>query len=532
MVSSDDIKKWLAIINPQLYYEDDLKRGEFIKKVKKKGFEGFSKEDMKSIKAKALASYKFVFDGATSQLEPTYFWLLDFMTERQSLKVTKITDNFTSSPGSGHFGEIGMRATKMQEEGMKVLGLMNQVIKTIVNLVYDLKEFELRIKNYGAANSEDPKTKANALLALKQIWLDNVDMKKGNTGIKAMTFSQYSFATLLDGFMIANSPDEVQRMDINDRVKRLLEQRIQEFNDWRELSEKEINKRYNIEKSYLKTEIESLKLYASWARPYLKAAEDLRMKGFKSDDAALVNAFNTAMFELVVMGKKGVALDPKADGVPMEFLERKTKSYNAVIIISFTFRGLPQRISQRGDYGFGGKIDVLMDCYSLNDDELQVLSNKISKENEDLAFKLIEDATTNPLNELKEDLDRLLKDDKEKEKEDEKKKEKNDINPFSALGTSIMDLFRSSKKDEKKDKKDLGLADLKPDTYIEQFLRISAANSAKKTLYLVYDVYKKAHGQASSPGDFDSASPSEWPSAKNMDFFDSVSDSFNMGEKK
>ena len=38
----------------------------------------------------------------------------------------------------------------------------------------------------------------------------------------------------------------------------------------------------NIEKAYLKSQIDSMKLYTKWARPYLRAAQQLGMKDFNS----------------------------------------------------------------------------------------------------------------------------------------------------------------------------------------------------------------------------------------------------------
>ena len=68
-------------------------------------------------------------------MEQLYFWILDFMQEKLYKKVEKITDTFSSSPGSGHFSELGMKATKMQEEAMKALGAVNQVLKSVLNII-------------------------------------------------------------------------------------------------------------------------------------------------------------------------------------------------------------------------------------------------------------------------------------------------------------------------------------------------------------------------------------------------------------
>jgi len=508
MTSGDDIKKFIAIASPNLCADkNDKNKFEKLMDARKAGSDIDKMKE--NAKALSLESHKFVFDGSSTQLEPIYFWILDFMREGGGIKdVSKLVDNFTSSPGSGHFGEMGMRASKMQEEGMKVLGTINTVVKSVLNLVYDLKEFEIRIGQYKDAKSENQAIKDGALLSLKQLWLDQIDMKKGNSGVKAMTFSQSSFATLLDAFMIVNSPEEVKNLDLNDRVKRVLEQRIAEFNKWIDLSEKEINKRFEIEKSYLKTQVESLKLYASWARPYLKAAEELRMKGFPNNPA-LVNAFNTAMFELVLMGKIPVEIKSESDliakNLPPELYKyiatKKTRNYNAIVLISFVFRGLPQRVTQRGDYGFGGRIEMSFDCFAMNEDELKLFNKLLEKDALSLSFDLLKDAVDAPLQQLKEDLDKFIYD-KAKKVEKKEEKKSDDINPF----TAFFELFKFKKKEDKKAEKDLDIKDLvniKPDNYIEEYLRFFAADNATKVLYRIYDVYKKAHGQASSPDSFD-----------------------------
>src|SRR3989338_10422724 len=98
--------------------------------------------------------------------------------------VEKLIDNFTSSPGSGFFSEIGQKATKMQEEAMKILGNANQVVKSIINILYDLKEFKMRIDLYKKLKSEKSEEIRAALYSLKQIWMDTVDIKRNTTSLK------------------------------------------------------------------------------------------------------------------------------------------------------------------------------------------------------------------------------------------------------------------------------------------------------------------------------------------------------------
>src|SRR3989338_4004821 len=115
---------------------------------------------------------KVVYDTSVSTLEPLYFWIIDFLA---GYKPEKLVDNFTAAPGSSYFSDLGARATKMQEEGMKILGSVNLVVKSIINLVYDLKNFEQRIKEYERAKSGNPGEREAGILSLKQIWMDSVD---------------------------------------------------------------------------------------------------------------------------------------------------------------------------------------------------------------------------------------------------------------------------------------------------------------------------------------------------------------------
>src|SRR3989344_5618286 len=168
------------------------------------------------------------YDSSGQNLEPVYFWILDnlYQEYRDMKKVDKLIDNFVSSPGSGHFSEMG------------------------------LKEFKIRLDLYEELKSSKSEEKNSAMLSLKQIWMDTVDAKRGNTSIKALTLGGQSyFVTLIDAFMASDSLKVVDKLDLNDRVKRLLQQRVGEFLKWVEESEKELRKRYEIERTYLKSQV-------------------------------------------------------------------------------------------------------------------------------------------------------------------------------------------------------------------------------------------------------------------------------------
>ena len=472
-------------------------------------------EDRKNPDFKPVSSHVLTYQSQQAQLEEIYYWVLDFMSGA-GWKMEKIVDNFTASPGSAQFNEMGMKATRMQEEGMKILGALNQVVKSVLNLVYDLKEFEIRLQHYKDAESDDKEKREGGLLALKQIWLDNVDIKRQRGSIHMMS-AELGFTTLREAFMMANDEKDLDKMNddngggiINDQVKRILIPRINEFNIWVEHSRKELDKRFSIERSYLRSQVETIKLYSGWMKPYFAAAEKLRQQGF-DNNSALVNAFSTSMFELQLFGKKSVKVDGQYDKAGF----KSRRGYNQVLLIKLEYRGhVSQRVTQRGDYGFamGGRVDMTFNAYALNDEELEAAQKLVEKEslNESLDFSA--NVAEDSLAALKEDLDYFLKSDEEKEKEESEKKKKEesdkkdkkesqDINPFAALFGFT---GKKKKKEEKKgdEKKEVVAEEIKKDNYVEKTIRGAAVKSAAESIYLVYDLYKKTHGMASSPTEF------------------------------
>jgi len=438
-----------------------------------------------------LEEHALIYDSMSETLEPTYFWILDFMENFFKSDIQKLVDNFVSTPGSGHFGELGTRATRMQEEAMKILGNVNTVVKSILNLIYSLKEFEIRLEHYKAAESKEKEKEESGILALKQIWIDNVDVKRGNSSVKAMALGQPAFVTLLDAFMAVKNLKGVDKLDLNDRVKRILKQRVKEFYDWKERSEQELKKRFKIERSYLKSQVNALKLYTSWLRPYVRAAEDLKMtEGGRYP--ALVKAFNTIVLQLTLLGKSDVNIEGAvtAKELPPKFDRIKFKrKYYSCVTIEFLFRGLPSRIAQQSHYAFGGRAEVRFKAYALNDDELFMLDKKLREESIEDGLTLLEGITTDSLDEIKEDIDHFLKGEDD---EEEKKKKEGDVNPFSALFGAY------SKNKVKKDVKQ-EITKVKKDSYEESLLRALAESTARDFCYKIFDVYKKAHGMASLP---------------------------------
>jgi hypothetical protein len=436
-----------------------------------------------------FSTHQIVYNSPSETLEPVYFFLLD-LVESFGYDVEKLSDNFTSTPGSGHFADLGQRATKMQEEGMKILGSINTVIRSIVNLLYDLKEWRIRLQQYDDYHSKDRDKKFSAVLALKQIWLDKVDINKGQSSVKAMALGQAGFQTLLDGFFAADDEKAVDKIDLNDRVKRILKQRIHEFLLWIDYSEQELRKRYSIERSYLKSQLSSLKLYSRWARPYIKAAIKLEQKE-QGRKPRLVDTFNSILLELTLLGKKKVDIKSAitSGDLPVGFDKMKNlREYYSIVLLDYEFNGIPQR-GQQGQYLFGGKVIITFRSYALNKDELEMIDRELEKSDIAYATQIASGVTDESLEQIQADVEFFLN-----EESVEHKKEEGGANPFLALfGYYDKEKKKEGEKEEKKK-----ILEVRKENWAErEHMRKAAEKPAKEDLFSFFDIYKKAHGMVS-----------------------------------
>jgi len=537
----DFIHKLISVISPETYSqktaEEDGKDIDLVKEIRKitkksleegKGYKS-AVGKAKTLKMTDLPLYQYdeakadpfnlwgikspterhelVYDAPAEGLEPIYFWLLDTIPNLYSKETYKLVDNFVSSPGSGHFSEMQGKATQMQQEVSRTMGNVNTVIKSVLNLVYDLKEFKLRLKPYEDYEKADSgsQEKFNWLLSLKQIWLDNVDIRKGRGSINALASGELDFVTLRDAFMALESIEQIKKkadekgaLDLNERVRRILQQRAQEFFDWIKESHNSLKQRFEIEKSYLRSQVSMLKLYSRWVKPYLKAAQKLEQNA--SSSAALVTAFNTVIFELALIAsaeyKPGDDVDAEVLPAIFKKLNPKPRDYFPILILEFEFRSIPQKVSQRGDWAFGGRAKITFTSYALNNQELEALKKEVEEDDVESVFKLIQGATDDSLIQIQDDLNEILKSDEEKEKEKKEKEKKqvssDNTNPFSALFSGFS--FKKKEPEEWTPKKPI-----KPDNEYEKVIRSQAAIIARERCFVLFDILKKSKGMPSHP---------------------------------
>ncbi len=428
--------------------------------------------------------FHITYDTFGQTLEPIYFWVLDFLRNDSpsglGFEVDKVEEEFEASVGGGYFGDVGTKASVMQDRAMKILETINAVLRTIINLIYDLREYDMRLEIYDDAKSSDKQKKQAAEYSLKGIWMDQVDIKTGIGSINNLTRGDLQFVTLRDAFMQTDSLKQVDKLDLNKRVKVLLKKKLTEYLKWRESSEQELRKRYSIEKNYLKSQVDALRLYTKWARPYLRAAQKLGMKEFRTKSGLpspdIVATFNNTMMELKLLAKQKI--DPKDVHESYENLNFK-EDYYSCLEVEFQFRTAPQvaRAGQSTHFAHMGVVDIWFRAYSFTDKDIKDIQQLEVYEDMDL----VEELTETSLKDLQADIDHYLEPEKKQEEQPTKQNNLEFPNPLKGL----KELFAPVG--------DYLMGKKEASPYHIEKIQKEAKNTARDRLITLYDIFKKSH---------------------------------------
>ncbi len=360
-----------------------------------------------------LTEVTLIYDQTNTPLEAFYFWLVDFLRDGLKLKVEKIGDYYAASAGSAFFGEMNQRMTILLSKGMDMIKAINAVTKAIMAILNEIKYIESRVKLYDQIKSDNLEEAEVALKALKSIWMDNVDSQRGGASLLNLR-SRAGFAAIVDFFMLTEDKEGLERLAkkgivskklledyitkdksgdykfissfieqkiVNKRVGNIVAARLREFYNWIESSEREVKSRYNILRTYLKHEINSLMTYLEFAKPYLRMARRLLIKDFNSPD--LVNVFESALIEidLIASGDEKEIKEWNDDKKDFE-----KKILVPVYEIQMKLRTIPtaQRVQMSNMYLHIGRIDFTFRSYVLTKEELEEI--RINEEIKDLMY--------------------------------------------------------------------------------------------------------------------------------------------------
>ncbi len=235
--------------------------------------------------------------------------------------------------------------------------------------------------------------------------------------------------------------------------------------------------------SAIRSEVEALRTYARWLRPFFTTDHAKHLRTTGSPD--LVNAFNTALSRVELLARNQDLLESEfRDATLSSWLaSERVRRAVPILVIEVMFRTSPEQ-PHGGGFQHRGRIEITLTSYALRDDELRLL--QAQREREDLrrmvgAVGVMDERT---LTELENDLNRLVM-----PSEDVSEPVSEDTNPFSALWGGIKRLVKTHSC-AKRETTALPDALLRRDSLPEQVLRSRALVLARNGCQEVFDLLK------------------------------------------
>jgi hypothetical protein len=469
-------------------------------------------------------------------VEQHYFWILTFLRNNSPSgiefeDIIKVRDINTGTESSTYFGVIEQRKSIQQEKVSQYLATLGRMTKDIFQIVRELRIMDERKEYYDKARRGDNA----AIIALKSIWVDQVEGgAKNPSSVLGLASRDVGFITLPDLFFkmeahprkgeqesdaVTRAIEGEKQYGLNSKIKEILKRKLQQFYVWKEKTEKEIDQRKKFVLAYLRQHYHTMRLYIDWIRPYLDNIGNLQMDydnpNFKVPE--LVRAFNTTKIQIELLASQTL----KGDDVKKW---ENNQLYRPFIKINFDYTSIPQMAyqdeQQRGaihvghtkihiESHVGSKKDLDDYMKSKEKEDLEIVSSLFSSMNAlgDELFDYLEEAedeTTQGRGSLKKKYLEIC--------------EKLDITPKETEYVNVVELKKWVAEVEKKESSPSILtpltAPLKDFKEIfssinagfktlvgkegKKSIKIEGFSDVKKTAmgrsFLVYDIYKKAHG--------------------------------------
>jgi len=418
--------------------------------------------------------FKLILESMGTGVEKYYFWITRFMKEEPDhglgLEVEKIKDVFGASAGSSFHSQLGTKASAIQQQLSTYLAQIGQMVKSIYPQVRELRLLDERIEYYEASDKGDE----SAEIALKSIWIEQVEQGMQNPNSVYSLARQVGFITLPDLFFKINvkKPSDVDKAikttEAPKKVRDVLAKKLYAYYQWKDNTRREMKHRREFMVKSLRQHYNVIKLYMSWLRPYLKTLRSLEMRG-DIYDSDIVNAFETSKLELELIAKgKGKKYIP-CIRVQMTFITRPELSY--------TQQGQRQPTHM-------GRTEITLEPYVVTQEQIDDYKKKIDEE--DIDFVASIDAS---MDALKDDLVKYLKEAEEGPEEEEKpKRPKADyLGPAKGLAQGFMHMLPAGKKKH-----------MKQQAETENEEKKKAEKTVAKLTFLVYDIFKKVNGMMSA----------------------------------
>jgi hypothetical protein len=459
--------------------------------------------------------YWLAFESPNLNIEEMYFWLHHQLSTEQGYETIKVIDTYAASEASSFFGLMQQRLSIQQGNISNFLKGISDMVKGLFQIVREVRILSDRMQYY-TDTFEQNENALSSEIVLKGLWVDQVEGGTKNPSSVYGLAQNVGFTILPDIFfrVAVKGPKEVDskvdELQFNEKVKEILKRKLRQYYEWKTRTFKELETRKKFELKYLKQHYETIRLYISWIKPYLRYTKRMQQLEKLELDSRLIKSFEGAFVEIEVLAK------------------RKSGEYNAVVLFNFQYRSRPETlIHQPHEYGQKGPVHIgrgeaRLRVYSWTDDEIK---NYISyKQEEDIALlSAIDESIKEAMDSLGDELKKYLGMEGEVFNDEKKihdlaqnllannivpnfdeglKKAKGLVSatkekpklggaadPFIAVFKGFGEIFGAfGLKDIK-----FGSGKMKVNTHLRDKSKDFAKENAKKCAWLVFKNYKKAH---------------------------------------
>jgi len=431
---------------------------------------------------KPCKRYRLVFESYNASMEETYYWFLNHVQQDQAYaSVEKLIDTMTAAEHSSIWGLQMQKLGLQQDKVSQYLAIIGKMTKELFQIVREIRILKERLAHYELSKEGN----RAADTALKGYWVDLVEGGGKNPASIYGLAQQVGFITLPDLFfntVVGNGDDvdkEIERQagDFNLKVKEVLRRKLQQYVLWRKHTEEELRSRHTFTLRYLRQHWNSIKLYMSWAKPYLRNIKRLQTEERHRNDPEVISTMESATMEIEILAKKP-----------------PIKGHHPVVLMHFMYRVRPAMLFQ-SEYQKGpvhvGRITVTLRGYGWTPDQVEAYKQYRKDEDFEL-LGYVDGSIEAAMDALGDDLVKYLEE--AEQKAGLKKKEAPKpadmkmptggtiFEPFTALWGGVREvgsLFKTPAPDKKKP----GSGDPKP-----------AQGAASGAIYQCYKNYKASHG--------------------------------------
>ena len=292
---------------------------------------------------------------------------------------------------------------------------------------------------------------------------------------------ELGFATLPDLFFSvhAQSPNEVENLvdalDFNRKVKEVLKRKLRTFLEWKTSTFDELKNKRRFTLKYLRQHFDTIKMYMTWIKPYLRHIKRLTMNQSRLDHPDIVSAFESSTIEIELLFKK------------------KFGDLWGIVMVCFDYRTRPAMSYHQEGYNRGplhmGKLIMNVRSYVWDDKKLSKYKEMREQEEMEL-LGVIDGSVRAAMESLGDELMNYLKEAGETFP-DKKFENLNKIKtpsltePFGNVFKGFGELFGAFLGSTKKDG---------PDKEKLYHSKAKAKKACNRAVWDVYKNFKKGHG--------------------------------------